>query len=311
MSILTSMIHAGNTGDVIAALPAMRQFYRKHGIKPTLYLVRDHPAQYYEGAVHPVKDEQGGYVSLNEDMISKLIPLLSIQPYLNGVKNIHIDDVIFAEAYAETKDGNKHINLSLIRDVFCNIPKGDIRRWYFMVFPDLTCDLSEKYLDVPDSDKDLAKNKVIICRTERYTNTQLDYSFLKEYEDDIIFAGTVREYNNFCMNFDLEIPKLHDNNFLELAQALKQSKGLISNQTMIFQIAEAMKIPRAVEICAEAPNVIPVGEYAFDYLVQVGLEVHFHTINGTYDKFLLDFLKKKEAGELPAPKKSDSSSFSQ
>lgn len=309
--ILDSMIHAGNTGDVIAALPAMRQFYRKHGVKPTLYLVRDHPAKYYEGAVHPVKDDNGGYVSLNGDMISKLIPLLSIQPYLKEVKEVHINDVVFAEAYAETRDGNKYINLSLIRDVFCNIPKGDIRRWYFMVFPDLTCDLGEQYLHIPDAEKDWAKNKVIICRTERYTNHMIDYSFLKEYQDDLIFAGTMREYNNFCMANDLEIPKLADTNFLELAQALKQSKGLVSNQTMIFQIAEAMKIPRVVEICAEAPNVIPTGEQAFDFLVQIGLEVHFHTINGTYDKYLSGVMEKKKAGVWPAPNKLDSSSFSQ
>ena len=299
--ILENMIHAGNTGDVIAALPSIKQFYTKTGIKPTLYLVKDHPAKYYDGAVHPVKGESGEQVSLNQDMIGKLIPLLSIQPYIKEVKMIHISEITFAQSHAESKDGNKYINLSFIRDTFCNIPYGEIRRWYFMIYPDLTCDLSVKYLDVPDLDRDLAKGKIIICRTERYLNHQLDYSFLKEYQDDLLFAGTMREYNNFCMSFDLEIEKLHIDNFLELAQALKQSKGLISNQTMIFQIAEAMKIPRAVEICSFAPNVIPCGENGFDYLGQTGLEVHFHNMNGTYDKYLEKILKMKEAGTLPGP----------
>lgn len=311
MSILTSMVHCGNTGDTIAALPSIRQYYRKTGIKPTLYLVKDHPAEYYEGAVHPVKDEEGKYVSLNADMINKLIPLLKLQPYIGEVKMLEIGEIVFAKQYAETTDGQRHINLSFIRDTFCNIPYGDIRRWYFMIYPDFTCDLSERYIDVPDAEKDWAKGKIIICRTDRYTNSQLDYSFLKEYQDNLVFAGTVREYNNFCMNFDLEIPKLHDTNFLELAQALKQSNGLISNQTMIFQIAEGLKIPRAVEICSYAPNVIPTGENAYDFLAQGALEVHFHTMNGTYDKYVAGIMAKKDAGLLPAPENFEPNKISQ
>lgn len=304
MSILTSMVHCGNTGDVIASLPSIRQFYRKTSIKPTLYLVKDHPAEYYSKEVHhPVSNDKGEFVSLNGDMINKLIPLLECQNYIKEVKPMEIGTLVFAQQYAETMDGQRHINLSFIRDQFCNIPYGDIRRWYFMIYPDFTCDLSERYIDIPDSGKDLAKGKIIICRTDRYTNPNLDYSFLKPYEDNLVFAGTVREYNNFCMTFDLEIPKLHDNNFLELAQALKQSKGLISNQTMIFQIAEGLKIPRAVEICSFAPNVIPTGENAFDYLAQGALEVHFHNLNGTYEKYVADIMAKKDAGLLPAPEK--------
>ena len=102
------------------------------------------------------------------------------------------------------------------------------------------------------------------------------------------------------MNFDLEIRKVNVTDFYQLAQLLKLSKGLISNQTMIFQIAEGLKIPRAVEICRYAPNVIPVGENAFDYLDTMALQAHFHTMNGTYEKFVADILAKKEAGELPA-----------
>lgn len=300
MSILTSMVHCGNTGDVIASLPSIRQFYVKTGIKPILYLVKDHPAEYYEGATHPVRNDEGNFVSLNAEMIRMLIPLLKEQDYIADVIQIEIGDIVFAQQYAETTDGKRHINLSYIRDTFCNIPYGDIRRWYFMIYPDFTCDLSKQYIHVPSTEKNIAKDKIIICRTERYTNNELNYSFLKEYEDNLVFAGTTREWNNFCMNFDLEIKKLHVENFLELAQGLEQSKGLISNQTMIFQIAEGLKMPRAVEICSYAPNVIPTGENAFDYLHQVPLEVYFHTMNGTYNEYVKKLSDKKNAGNEPA-----------
>lgn len=252
--------HFGNTGDVISSLPALKEFYRKTGVKPTLYLVKDHPAVYYEGSVHPVKNDKGENVSLNADMINMLIPLLKEQPYLLDVKT-HTGEPI-------------HVNLSAIRDTFCNIPFGDIRRWYFYVYPDLACDLTQQYIEVPDTEKDLAKGKLIVCRTERYQNPNIDYSFLKKHENELVFAGTMREWNGFTMTYGLQIPKLPVNNFLELAQALKQSKGLLSNQTMIFQIAEGLKIPRIVELCSFAPNVIPVGEDAFDFYAQVGLEYY-------------------------------------
>jgi|JI10StandDraft_1071094.scaffolds.fasta_scaffold02650_24 hypothetical protein len=284
--MLNSMVHAGNTGDVLAALPAMREFFRVTKIKPTLYLIKDHPAEYYAGATHPVTNDAGEFVSLNKDMIRMLIPLLLEQPYLADVQEMDISELEFAKDIAITKDEKRHLNLSFIRDTFCNIPYGDIRRWYFYPYPDLACDLSKKYIDIPIGKKDFSTGKVIITRTERYTNDQIDYSFLKDYEDDLLFAGTMKEYNNFCMNFDLNIRKLNIDNFLELAQALKQSNGLIANQTMIFQIAEGLKIPRAVELCADAPNVIPVGENAFDFYSTAALKVYFHKIHGTYAEYV-------------------------
>lgn len=289
---LNSFVHCGNTGDAIASLPAIREYYKKTGIKPILYLVKDHPAKYYEGATHPVKNDNGEFVSFNAEMIKLLSPLIKAQPYIEDVREVHIGEVEFVREYAEFKDGSRAINLSWIRDRFCNIPYGDIRRWYFMILPELSTDLSVKYLDVSDSQKDLAKGKIIITRTERYRNEQIDYSFLRPYEDSLLFSGTMREYNNFCMQSDLNIQKLNTADFYELAQALQQSKGLISNQTMIFQIAEGLKIPRVVEICPDAPNVIPVGENAFDFLDQVALEVYFHTLNGTMAEFVKNYKPK-------------------
>lgn len=268
--------HYGNAGDVLASLPCMKEFYNKTKIRPVLYLVKDHPAHYYEGAVHPIKDNKGNNVSLNEAMNNMLIPLLKSQDYLEDVKEVHTNDVQMAESLNDEREEVIHVNLSKIRDTFCNIPYGSISRWYFYIYPDLACDLSKSWISVPETDKDLAKNKIIISRTERYTNENINYSFLKKYEDDVLFTGTMREYNKFCMGFDLNIKKLAINNFLELAQAIQQCKFHISNQTMAFQISEGLKHPRILELCSYAPNVIPIGENAFDFFSQYSLEWYFN-----------------------------------
>jgi len=271
MTINSSFLSSGNSGDTLAALPSMKEFYRKTGIKPTLFLRKDVEAFYYEGAVHPVKTE-GKNVMLNQQMVDMLTPLLKSQPFLEDVKT-WVDEEIGCD-------------LDSIRETNVGMPGLSINRWYFYVFPDLACDLSKPWLTVPDSDKDLAKGKVIITRTERYRNESIDYSFLKPYEDNLIFSGTMREYNNFCMQFDLNIKKLTVDNFLTLAQAIKQSRFHITNQTMANQISTGLMHPSILEVCTYAPNCIPIGEDRYDFLAQAGLEYYFHKLYGDLDEYI-------------------------
>lgn len=258
MENTTSFLHAGSIGDVWASMPAMKEFYRKINKKVVLYLQNGQEAFYYEGATHPTRNKDGKMVMLNEQMINMMIPLLKEQDYIADARIWNGEEI--------------KVDLNLIRKSFVNMPQGSLSRWYFLVYPDLACDLSKQYIEVPDSDKDLAAGKLIVARTDRYQNPNIDYSFLRKYEGDLIFSGTNDEYARFCMQFKLNIPKLNVKDFLELAQALKQAKGLLSNQTMIFQIAEGLKTPRIVELCNSAPNVIPVGEKAYDFYHPEGLE---------------------------------------
>lgn len=255
--------HHGNIGDFWAALPAIRQFYRATNVKPIVYLVKDHPAIYAAGLTHPTKSDTGAEVSLNQSMCEMMKPLAEAQDYIEEVRIISTHDY---------DKENIDISLSEIRNTYVGCPNFDLRRWYFYVFPDLACNLFEQYIFVEDSEKDLAKGKIIVSRSERYQNETINYSFLKKYEDDVVFCGTMREYNQFTMNFNLEIPKLIVNDFYEYAQALKQCKFHLSNQTMAFQISQGLQIPRIVELCNYAPNVIPTGEKAYDFFSQLALE---------------------------------------
>lgn len=267
-----SFSHTGNIGDVWASIPAMRQFYLKTGKDIKLYLIKNVRGEYYDGAVHPTKDEQGKNVMLNDKMIEMMTPLLLAQGFIKEV-------VPITEEEYKTTDILCH--LEWIRETFVGMPNFPLQKWYSTIFPDLDFDLADKWLEVPDSEMDLAKGKIMITRSERYVNPTLDYSFLKPYEDDLLFCGTMREYNIFTMTYDLNIVKFNVNNFMELAQAIKQCKFHISNQTQAFQLSEGLKTPRMLEACAGAPNCIPVGKDAFYYLSQVKLECDFHKLNGS------------------------------
>lgn len=257
----TSFAHNGNIGDVWASLPTMKEYHKKTGKKVVVYLQKDVPAHYYEGAVHPTKDSTGTSVMLNQKMVDMMIPLLKAQDFVEDAK-VWTDEKI-------------DFNLAMIRDTFVGMPNFSINRWYFYIFPDLACDLSSKWLQVPDSEKDLAKGKVIITRSERYLNDRISYSFLKEFEEDCVFIGTMREYNTFCMNYDLQIKKLNINDFLEMAQAIKQCRFHLTNQTQAFQMSDGLKKPRILELCSFAPNCIPIGEDAYDFFAQPALEYYF------------------------------------
>jgi hypothetical protein len=284
---ITTFSHTGNIGDIWASVPAMGQHFVNTGKMIDLYLVKNVPAFYYKGAVHPTKSDEGINVMLNQKMIDMMIPLLKAQNFINEVYVIEFSE------YENYKD-KIQVHLEWFRENEIGLPNFSINRWYFYVFPDLTCDLSRIWLDVPHTEKDFAANKILITRSERYTNPAIDYSFLKPYEDDIVFCGTQREWNNFCMSYDLNIRKLNIENFLELAQAINQSRFHMSNQTQAFQLSEGLKVPRILEACTYAANVIPIGEYAYDFHNQLGLEYAFHALNGTTKTF---FEKVKQEQE--------------
>ncbi len=214
-------------------------------------------------------------------MIEMMIPLLKAQ-----------------ESIADAKVWNNeliNINLNAMRDTFVNMPNGCISRWQFYTWPDLACDLSKVWLTVPNTKTDFAKGKIIVTRSERYLNPQVNYKFLKKYEKDILFVGTELEFQIFKLRYNLKIKRLKVKDFLELAQALKQCKFHLSNQTQAFQISQGLKIPRIVELCSFAPNVIPYGENAYDFYAQEAAEYYVSLLNGDTPKTLY-------SGSLGIPK---------
>jgi hypothetical protein len=242
--------HSGNAGDILYSLPAIRQACYNANDKAILYLHIDQPANYVQGFVHPL-----GNVMLNKYMATMLKPLLLATNF--------IEDVLIY-------NGQKiDYNLDKFRTIGLNLGAGNISRWYFQAFPELTCDLIQPTIEIKLSR--ILNETIVINRTERYQNGQIDYSILNQYKNPKYFVGTEHEFHLMSkMVKNLQYQEV--SNFYELADLINNCKVFIGNQSMNFAIAEQLKSNRILETYFGCPNVIPCGGKAFDIFNQEGFE---------------------------------------
>jgi len=266
----TRVLHTVNPGDLIAAMGSLKKFYELTGRETIVAQSISTLAAYYQGAVHPTVNEKGENVCCNQPMFDMLKPLIESQEYIHSF-----------EVYSGQRCD---LDFSVIRGkTFVNLPQGAIQGWIPLAFPDLSFDLSKSWISLngscPPQIKKQVSGKIILNFTERYRNSAMDYFFLQNYATDLIFAGTEKECFLFCSRWGLNIPHLQVKDFLELAYAIKEARFLLSNQSMNYNIAEAMKTPRILEICSYAQNCIHmIGEDSYGYLHQVGLEYYFRKL---------------------------------
>lgn len=274
--------HFANIGDIIAALAGLKQYHAITGRKVIFCQQLNVPADYYSGATHPVRDDTDGktMVMCNRKMFDMIRPLLKSQEYIQDMEVFEGQPIGF--------------DLDRIRkEIFVNMPHQALQQWSFMAYPDLAADLSKPWVHIGEVDisdcslwhpnlvtstlpvEDL-KDKVIINFTERYRNQHLHYFFLKKFQDILIFCGTEIEYQSFCQKWEISIPRLIVNNFLQTAYIIKNSKFLMGNQSFCWNLAESMKTPRLLEICEHAPNCQAfIGEYSYGYLHQNAILHYF------------------------------------
>lgn len=250
--------HSYNAGDLIVLMAGLKELYRKFGNKVTIYQVIDFPAFYYNGAVSPIIDDAGQQVCMNLDMFNRLKPLIEYQEYIESF-----------EIYAGQQ---VHFNVDVTRDSrMIPMPAGLIHYYAFSVFPEMSCDLSRPWIDCPETEYGLGK-KIILNRTQRYQNAYIDYYFLKLSQEDFVFAGTNSEYEIVKKTYGLEMPILETDNFLDLASMMKNTKGGLYNQSFLWHLADAMKLPRILELCVQFPNTFPTGANGYAFYHQSSLE---------------------------------------
>jgi hypothetical protein len=263
--------HWCNPGDAIASLAALKAFYQNTKSKVIFCQQLGIEANYYPTAVHDTTDDTGKMVCMNQAIWDMLQPLLLSQEYIHSTEEfVGQDDIL--------------IDLDVIRKkVFVNLPHGSIQSWVMFAFPDLAFNLSQPWITLPEADLpiiDQVKDKIIINFTERYRNGHINYYFLRKYKHKLLFAGTAREHLLFVNKWKIDMPKIEVNDFLELAYALKNCKFLLSNQSLNWNIAEAMKTPRVLELCEFAPNCMPFyGEKSYGFYHQQGLEYYCDLLN--------------------------------
>jgi len=240
--------HSGNAGDIIYALATLKRIHESTGVKINLYLKLSKPRNMPSHMTHPL-----GAVMLNQKMVDMLVPLILSQSYI---------------AKCEAYNGQQiHIDLDFFRSKLIPIDHGNIARWCGYL-TGITPQLWKNWLTV-EPDKSYA-NTLIIARSERYRNASVNYSFLQKYSD-LVFVGVASEYDDMRK----AIPTLkwvQVDDFLKLAQIIAGCKLFIGNQSFPFSLAEALKVPRILEVYYQAANVIPEGENAYDFFFQEHLE---------------------------------------
>lgn len=252
--------HSYNAGDLIVLMCGLQELYKKHNKKITIYQVLDFPAFYYNGAISPIKSDIGQQVCMNFDMFNRLKPLIEYQEYIESFEIWQGQEVNF--------------DIDLTRDSrMIPMPAGLLHHYAFSIFPEMSCDLSKPWIITPKSAQ-LDVQKFIINRTQRYTNAYISYYFLKSIQDKFVFLGTKSEHEYFCSAFNLEIPYLETENFLQLAIKMQQFKGGVYNQSFLWHLADAMKLPRILELCPQFPNTFPTGANGDGFYVQKALEYY-------------------------------------
>lgn len=275
-------------GDLIYALAGVKHACERYRCKAIIYLglniqwpMSDH-----------VKIGRLIGCTLTGESMAMIKPLLEAQPYIESVQSW---EQARPEEYAEwgnffkvprTQPEILEWYKSNMRDVVdldkhhllpVNIPMGNIARWNFYTYPDLACDLSEHWLDTVMNPM-MPPNTIIINRTARYQNKAISYSFLKPLEPRLLFAGTDEEYDAFRFDHNVNLPRLVVNNFLELAVAINSCAFFIGNQSLCFALAEALKVPRILEVYTDMPNVIPCGQKAYDFYFNSCFETYVNEL---------------------------------
>jgi len=271
----TTVRHSVNPGDLYAVMGALKKYYAVTKRKIIILQQINLPASYYQSATHPTIHD-GVMVTMNQKMFDMVLPLVKSQEYVHDM---------------EVYDGQQiNIDLNVIRGkTFVNMPHGPIQGWVPLAHPDISFDLSKPWImldgNCPLKIKEQVKGKIILNFTERYRAPLIDYFFLKNYAPDLIFAGTEKEHWLFCNQWQLNIPRLEIDDFLELAYALKESRFSLSNQSQLWNLAQAMGTPRILEMCSYADNCFPnIGENSEGYLYQAGCEYYFRSFYNTINK---------------------------
>jgi hypothetical protein len=249
-----NVVHSGNAGDIVYALPTLRLIQKLSGKSMALYLKLDQPHRLGPQYSHPLGD-----VMLNRRMAEMLLPLLRSQPYIDHAA-IHRNEPV-------------HFDFDKFRRAGMMLDRGDVARWYGLV-AGVSPQSHLPWLQVqPDTG---FSGSIVVSRSERYRNVLLDYSILDRY-DDVVFVGVESEYKLMCAVLP-RIRWVQVSDFRKLAAIIAGSSLFIGNQSFAYSIAEALKQPRILEVFWQSPNVMPSGENGHDVMFQPHFQAAIHAL---------------------------------
>lgn len=227
--------HSGKCGDVIASLPTIAALAK--GQPARLLLKTD------------VCD--GTTTLLTRATASSLLPLLAKCPFLDAVGVWDGEEV--------------DVDLDDFRRTGFNLMAGNLPRYYCHAFP-VCPNTWEPWLAV---DPDPAfTGCILVNRSLRYHNRHLSYAFMSRWLPRLQFIGLPEEYRAFRASSGLNIPHARTGDFLDAARAIVGASLFVGNQSACFWVAEALKVPRILEVCPHVPNVMPCGPGGYEAFTQ-------------------------------------------
>lgn len=248
-----SFLHSGHLGDIINALPVIKELSKNH--KCSLYLQIGKPLPVNSlGYKHETDN-----TFMSAKMVEMILPLLKSQKYINKAE--------------EFKEQEIDIDLDLFRQIPMNFNLDEVR-WYFHL-TGVHTDLSKEYLFAEPHPS--IKDKIVIMRSTRRKNIFINYNFMNKYKN-VLFIGLKEEYEDLKK----EIPNMqfYDcKDFLEAAQIIKSSKFFIGNSSLGFTIAEGLKVPRIMESYPDFPIIYPNGGHGYDFYFQTHFEMLCEKLN--------------------------------
>ena len=143
--------HSGHAGDIIYAIPAMRELAQNRKIN--LYLQLNQPNRDFTKSMrHP-----NGKVMLTEKSVALFEPLFMTQPGF---------------AKCEAHAGQPiHYDLAAFRSFPFDYRMGSIARWYFLTFG-ISRDLGQPWLTVPPNHQ--FNNAIVLARSSRNHTPGID-----------------------------------------------------------------------------------------------------------------------------------------
>ena len=244
--------HSGKIGDIVLSLPFCRAVAASAG--------RDRFRFHLKSGTVAEKLRPGGFrermVLLDPASAELVRPLLERQPF---VESVSISD--------ELPEGALDLDLFRVQDCL-PLWGGSLSLHYLPLAPWLADapDLSRPWL-FGGRAVDLEGRSIALFATERFRRPGFSFSFLEPFRDEILFLGSDAEHSAFERAF-FPVGHRRTADFAEALDVLSSVRLAIGNQTGLFAVAEALKIPRLLLVSDRDPNVIPCGGA-------------FHFLNGT------------------------------
>jgi len=157
-------------------------------------------------------------------------------------------------------DWNTDVNLSLYRRVARAAAREGVAKHLAVCHMEphgVTHDLTRPWLYAPYRN---SVKPVIVNRSKRYHDREeIDWRILGDVRHEVGFVGSPLEHKRFVKKSGFHVDHIYCNDALDMANVIAGARLFLGNQSLGFAIAEALKVPRVLEVFHAIDNCRPNG----------------------------------------------------